>query len=129
MEQAVRSDPMRGTIVVIDDDPALLAMMTLALQAAGYTVCTASDGEQGLQLLSTVQPRLVISDIMMPMMDGVEMFQRIKEQLQDDGIPIIIITALNRKPWFATLEAEGAAIMQKPFEIDALLQLIEITLS
>lgn len=129
MAQAVPPDSAQSPIVVIDDDPGLLSMMTMALQAAGYVVRTAGDGEQGLHLLSTVQPRMVISDIMMPMMDGVEMFQQIKERLQDDGIPIIIITALNRKPWFATLEAEGAAIVQKPFEIDALLQLIEVMLS
>lgn len=128
MEQAAPIDPALRPIVVIDDDPGLLSMLSLALHANGYVVMTAQDGEQGLYLLETTQPRMVISDIMMPMMDGVEMFQQIKERLQHDGIPIIILTALNRKPWFATLEAEGAAIMQKPFEIDALLQLIEITL-
>jgi len=62
-------------------------------------------------------------------MDGVETFQRIKERLQDDGIPIFLITALNRKPWFADLEAEGAVIIQKPFEVHHLVELIDRTLS
>ena len=48
-----------------------------------------------------------------------------EEQLQDDGIPIFIMTALNRKPWFADLEAEGAVILQKPFEIDQFLRLVD----
>lgn len=66
---------------------------------------------------------------MMPNMDGVEVFQHIKGRLQDDGIPIIIMTALNRKPWFADLEAEGAVIIHKPFEVDYLVRLIETALS
>jgi len=112
-------------IVIIDDDPGLVSMLVIALQSAGFQVQTATNGEEGLKLLELVQPALVISDIMMPHMDGVEMFNQIKERLQDAGIPIIIMTALNRKAWFATLEDEGAAIIQKPFEVELLLRLIE----
>ncbi len=112
-------------IVIIDDDPGLVSMLVIALQSAGFQVQTATNGEEGLTLLELVQPALVISDIMMPHMDGVEMFNQIKERLQDAGIPIIIMTALNRKAWFATLEDEGAAIIQKPFEVEFLLRLIE----
>ncbi|NJL04990.1 MAG: response regulator [Chloroflexaceae bacterium] len=112
-------------IVIIDDDPGLVSMLVIALQSAGFRVQTATNGEEGLKLLELVQPALVISDIMMPQMDGVEMFNQIKERLQDDGIPIIVMTALNRKAWFATLEDEGAAIVQKPFEVELLLRLIE----
>jgi DNA-binding response OmpR family regulator len=112
-------------IVIIDDDPGLVSMLVIALQSAGFHVQTATNGEEGLKLLELVQPALVISDIMMPHMDGVEMFNQIKERLQDAGIPIIIMTALNRKAWFATLEDEGAAIIQKPFEVELLLRLIE----
>lgn len=120
--------PYKGTIVIIDDDIPLQSMLQITLSKAGYTVATASNGEEGLELLRHVQPTMVISDIMMPTMDGVEMFQRIKERLQDNNIPIIIITALNRKPWFADLEAEGAAILQKPFQLDDLLRLVDVTL-
>ncbi|MFO7169235.1 MAG: response regulator [Chloroflexota bacterium] len=111
-------------ILVIDDDLAMQTVLEIALREAGYRVFLASDGEEGVQKLMTLKPNLVISDIMMPQMDGVEAFQRIKDQLQEDGIPIFIMTALNRKPWFADLEAEGAVIIQKPFDIEQLLQLI-----
>ncbi|MEN9938795.1 MAG: hypothetical protein RLZZ387_5374 [Chloroflexota bacterium] len=111
-------------ILVIDDDLAMQTILEIALREAGYRVILANDGEEGVQKLMTMKPNLVISDIMMPQMDGVEAFQRIKDQLQEDGIPIFIMTALNRKPWFADLEAEGAVIIQKPFDIDQLLQLV-----
>jgi len=113
------------TILIIDDDLALQTVLEIALREAGYQVILANDGQEGIEKLTALSPDLVISDIMMPQMDGVETFQRIKEQLQDNGIPIFIMTALNRKPWFADLEAEGAVIIQKPFDIDQLLRLVK----
>ena len=117
-----------GTIFIMDDDIALQRVLEFALRDAGYEVVLANDGQDGLHQLQTLSPDLVISDLMMPNMDGVEAFSHIKERLQDDGIPIIIMTALNRKPWFADLEADGAVILHKPFEIDFLLSLVKPTL-
>jgi two-component system OmpR family response regulator len=114
----------KKTILIMDDDLALQTVLEIALREAGYEVVLANDGQEGIEKLKARNPDLVISDIMMPQMDGVETFQQIKEQLQDNGIPIFIMTALNRKPWFADLEAEGAVIIQKPFEIDQLLRLV-----
>lgn len=119
----------KGTIFIIDDDIALQSVLEYALRAAGYEVVLARDGQEGLQMLKQISPRMVISDLMMPNMDGVEVFNHLKERLQNDGIPIIIMTALNRKPWFADLEAEGAVIMQKPFEVERLVAMINDTLS
>jgi DNA-binding response OmpR family regulator len=123
------ADDSKGTILIIDDDLALQTVLEYALRNAGYEVILAPDGEEGLRTLDTLNPNLVISDIMMPNMDGVEVFQYLKERLQDNGIPIIIMTALNRKPWFADLEAEGAVILQKPFEVERLIDMINVTLS
>jgi DNA-binding response OmpR family regulator len=117
------------TILIIDDDLVLQTVLDIALRDAGYEVVLANDGEEGIEKLKTFRPNLVISDIMMPHLDGVETFNRIKEQLQDEGIPIFIMTALSRKPWFADLEAEGAVIIQKPFDIDQLLNLVHDLLS
>lgn len=112
------------TILIMDDDLVLQTVLDIALRDAGYNVELANDGEEGIEKLKKDRPNLVISDIMMPHLDGVETFQRIKEHLQDEGIPIFIMTALSRKPWFADLEAEGAVIIQKPFDIDQLINLV-----
>ncbi|MEI7644628.1 MAG: response regulator [Chloroflexales bacterium] len=119
----------KGTIFIMDDDLALQTVLEYALRSVGYDVMLARDGQEGLHLLETVTPSLIISDIMMPNMDGVETFHYLKERLQDSGIPIIIMTALNRKPWFADLEAEGAVILQKPFEVERLIDMIETALT
>ncbi|NWF79604.1 MAG: response regulator [Chloroflexi bacterium] len=119
----------RGTIFIMDDDLALQTVLEYALRNAGYDVVLAPDGQEGLQMLEHLKPSLVLSDVMMPNMDGVEVFQHIKERLQDDGIPIIFMTALSRKPWFADLEAEGAVILHKPFDVDQLVDMIDIMLT
>ncbi|NWG19447.1 MAG: response regulator [Chloroflexi bacterium] len=113
------------TILVIDDDLAMQTVLEIALRDAGYRVELAGDGQEGIRKLAAIRPDLVICDIMMPQMDGVEAFQQMKDQLQEDGIPIFIMTALNRKPWFADLEAEGAVIIQKPFDIEQFLSLVQ----
>jgi len=119
---------MAKTIVVMDDDLALQMVLEIALRESGYDVVLANNGADGLKLLETIKPALIISDIMMPQMDGVETFGRLRERLQDEGIPILILTALNRKPWFSDLEDEGAVILQKPFEVDELINLISTIL-
>jgi CheY-like chemotaxis protein len=114
----------KRTVFVMDDDLALQMVLELALREAGFEVVQANDGQEGLERLATLQPDAVISDVMMPNTDGVEVFQQIKERLQDEGIPIIIMTALNRKPWFADLEADGAVFLQKPFDTQYLIDLL-----
>ena len=119
---------MPKTIYIIDDDLGLQTVLSIALKEAGYEVMFAADGLQGLEQLSTARPDLVISDVMMPHLDGVQVFEALKERLRAEGIPIIIITALTRKAWFADLEAEGAVILQKPFDVDHLISIIRMLL-
>jgi CheY-like chemotaxis protein len=129
IEGALDMSEAKRTIFIMDDDLALQSVLEFALRDAGYEVILAHDGQDGIAQLQHLQPDLIISDLMMPNIDGVEAFQQLKERLQDDGIPIIIMTALNRKPWFADLEADGAVIIQKPFDVDFLKDLVRSSLS
>ncbi len=119
---------MAKTVFIIDDDLGLQTVLTLALKDAGYNVVSAPDGLEGLERIPDVKPDLILSDVMMPHVDGVQVFEALKERLRDDNIPIVMMTALNRKPWFADLEAEGAVILQKPFDVDHLLAVIAMLL-
>ncbi len=116
------------TILLIEDDGQLQAVLQVALANAGYRVVCANDGSTGLNLIAQEQPNLVLSDVMMPNMDGVEFFNAIQDRLMRDDIPIILMTALERKPWFALLEREGAVFLHKPFPMERLLQVVEATL-
>jgi len=119
---------MAKTVFIIDDDLGLQTVLTLALKDAGYNVVSAPDGLEGLERMPDVKPDLILSDVMMPHVDGVQVFEALKERLRDDNIPIVMMTALNRKPWFADLEAEGAVILQKPFDVDHLLAVVAMLL-
>ena len=119
---------MAKTVYIIDDDLGLQTVLTLTLKEAGYQVVTAADGLEGLERLPEVSPDLILCDVMMPYVDGVQVFESLKEQLRTAGTPIIMMTALARKPWFADLEAEGAVILQKPFDVDHLLAVIGMLL-
>jgi DNA-binding response OmpR family regulator len=119
---------MPKTIYIIDDDLGLQTVLSIALKDAGYQVQVASDGEEGIEQLQSVRADLVLCDVMMPYVDGVQVFETIKEYLRNEGIPIIVMTALNRKPWFSELEAEGAVILQKPFDVDHLISVVRMLL-
>ncbi len=119
---------MAKTVFIIDDDLGLQTVLTLALKDAGYNVVSAPDGLEGLERMPDVKPDLILSDVMMPHVDGVQVFEALKERLRGDNIPIVMMTALNRKPWFADLEAEGAVILQKPFDVDHLLAVVAMLL-
>jgi DNA-binding response OmpR family regulator len=115
---------MPKTIYVIDDDENLQTVLDIALAEAGYHVELAPNGEEALADLTAIEPDLVLCDVMMPYLDGAQVWQVLRERLQYAGVPFILVTALDRKPWFAELEAEGVVIVQKPFDLDRLVALV-----
>ena len=80
----------REKILVIDDEEPTLHMFELFLQAYGYEAITATSGEQGLELFQEHGPAIVLTDIKMPGMDGLQVLKRIKEM--DPGTEVIVIT-------------------------------------
>ena len=78
-------------ILVVDDDPGILKLVTLNLELEGYQVITASDGKTALQLIENEQPTLVILDVMMPGMGGFEVCQQIRGF---SDVPIVMLTAM-----------------------------------
>ena len=69
-------------VLVVDDDPDKLKLLQFALTRAGYHVRTAHDGEEGLAAVTSFDPDLIVSDIMMPRMNGYELARRIRENLR-----------------------------------------------
>jgi DNA-binding response OmpR family regulator len=81
------------TILVIDDEPHITHVVALKLRHAGYEVLTAGDGEEGYEVACEAQPDLIITDIQMPYMNGVEMCQRLSANPPTAGIPVLVLTA------------------------------------
>ena len=75
----------RNQILLVDDDPKLLRVLTLRLEAEGYGVIATSSGDEALQRLDNVRPRMVLADLRMPDLDGIELLSRIQSLLPSMG--------------------------------------------
>lgn len=116
----------RPTIMVVDDDAAIVKMLERTLRLEGYDVVTAGDGKAALLLLEKANPDLVILDIMMPGLDGLQVLQLMRER---SNVPVIMLTA--RDEDFSikqTLELGADDYVKKPFRTPVLLARIQAKL-
>ena len=81
------------TIMVVDDNPDIITIVKTILEGKGYAVLSASSGPELLNMLKTQKPDLIILDIMMPEMDGLEVLSRLKAVAETATIPVILLTA------------------------------------
>ena len=81
------------TIMVVDDNPDIITIVKTILEGKGYQVLSASSGQELLNLLTDRKPDLIILDIMMPEMDGLEVLGRLKAVAETASIPVILLTA------------------------------------
>jgi DNA-binding response OmpR family regulator len=84
---------IKPRILIVDDEPDLLTVLRFGLEAAGFEVVQASDGEQGLALARQVMPDLMILDLMLPRMDGYKVCRALKYDERYKHIPIFILSA------------------------------------
>ncbi len=83
----------KKTIMVVDDNPDIITIVRTILEGKGYNVFSATSGLELLDLLKTQKPDLIILDIMMPEMDGLEVLTRLKGMTETATIPVILLTA------------------------------------
>jgi DNA-binding response OmpR family regulator len=108
--------PQSDTILVADDSMTILAMVSSRLERAGYDVVTAARGDEALRLVGENRPRLVLLDVEMPGLDGVEVARRIRADEALAGTFIVLLTSLSEASEVATGMAAGAdAYLTKPF--------------
>lgn len=94
------------TILLVEDDPRMLRLFADALSTRGYTVMSVSDPKEVGGLLSVAQPSLILLDIMMPDIDGIELCKRARRMV-GDKLPILFLTALNDVQTIRTALAAG----------------------
>jgi two-component system KDP operon response regulator KdpE len=106
-------------ILIVDDDPAILRLLSTNLKARGYEVLTATDGEDSLETVQREYIDLMILDLMMPKVDGVEVVRRLREW---SGIPVIILSARgDETAKVKCLELGADDYLTKPFGIAELM--------
>ena len=111
----------KKTILLIDDEVDLVDMVKFQLIAKGYNVVAAHDGLEGLEKLKNIKPDLIILDINMPKMGGLEFYGRIATEHGRSKYPVLVLTArANLEKTFKDINVDG--FMPKPFEIDQLIK-------
>ena len=106
----------KAKILVVDDEPELIQALRIRLEASGYEVITAADGQEGLQKAREEAPNLIILDVMLPKVDGYKVCRLLKFDERFRKIPIMMLTARAQDSDVATGMATGAdKYMVKPF--------------
>jgi two-component system response regulator MprA len=114
------------TILIVDDDPNICSVLRRGLRFEGYTVHVAEDGPQALEMARTEPPDLVVLDVMLPEMDGLEVCRRLR---RDTAVPILMLTARDAVPdRIAGLDSGADDYLVKPFDFDELLARIRALL-
>lgn len=118
------------TVLVVEDDPTILQLLDVNFEMEGYLVLRAEDGEQGLAVAQASRPDIIVSDVMMPKMSGIELVVALKQAEATRSIPVILLSAKAQGADVrAGLEAGADDYITKPFEpldlidrVNALLQ-------
>ncbi len=113
-------------ILVVDDDPEIVTMLSTRLSKRGYRVSTANDGHRALELAKRELPDLMLLDVMMPGKSGWEVARALKQDPVTQGIKIVMVTAIGEAVNEITSPLYGAdAHIDKPFEFERLEKVIE----
>ena len=125
LEEARRGLPQPRTVVVADDDPDILQLLTVALSRSGYEVYQARNGEEALELVRELQPRLLLLDILMPRIDGVDICKMMRADVELVDVPTIFVSALDEKSLHAVADEAGATdYLSKPVALADLLNMV-----
>jgi DNA-binding response OmpR family regulator len=108
---------MPAKVLLVEDDPVILRLLEVNFDLEGFDVVLARDGQEGIDQARSAEPDLVISDIMMPNVSGLELVQTLKADPATAGIPIILLSAKAQSADLkAGLDAGADDYVTKPFE-------------
>ena len=117
-----------STVLVVDDDPDILEALSEILEAEGFEIRRARNGKEALDRLEPDAPQLILLDLMMPVMDGWEFAQRMRQRPPEIArIPIIVLSA-DRNVGSKASDLGAVGHLAKPFELNDLLELVRRSL-
>lgn len=115
------------TVAYIEDDPDMIDLVSIILQKHGYRVTGFTESREIVSKLEEMKPELILLDLMMPHVDGIEVYKEIQSRERIAGVPVIIISAMKRA--VEEIEQEGEvkveACLVKPFTIGELLETVD----
>lgn len=120
---------MKSKVLVVEDDDIFLEVMTSMLQYAGYDTLEALNGKDGLESFMKFKPDLIVSDIMMPVLNGIEMTKRIFSS--QEPVPVILMSGFTSNSALQELQKSPywAGFFSKPFEEEDMLNAVKLALA
>lgn len=117
-------------VLVVDDEPDLVSLLVDQLSALGHEVIVARDGAQGIQEALASRPDVVLTDVIMPFMDGPEMLERLRAEPETRDIPVIALSALTDAKTRARMSSLGVrSFLGKPYSLRELANQIQDAVS
>ena len=120
LANGVRAHEAHHDVLVVDDDPAVVRLLKLTLRGGGFEVTGASNGAEALREVERHHPEAIVLDVEMPVMDGREFYEQLRERHID--VPVVILSAYNPRRVQRELGAQG--YIGKPFEPDDLIDAV-----
>ncbi len=118
--------PCKAKILVVDDEPNIVQTLKDRLEMNDYVVVTACNGDEGLQRAREEEPDLILLDVIMPILDGHEMLEKLRQQSWGSGISVIMLTARSQAQDIQRARACNIDdYIIKPFDLSELLEKIE----
>src|SRR5207244_13000969 len=114
--------PLAFKLLIVEDKPDNRDLLLYYFTTRGFSVITASDGSEGLDLTQTEQPDIIITDLTMPNVSGIEMIKQIRSQPEITQIPIVVYTAYGKGFIESALEAGANQVFSKPVNLEKLAQ-------
>jgi CheY-like chemotaxis protein len=108
----------------VEDNPDAREMVSFILAAEGFSVITAEDGQEALELVKDQPPDLIITDIQMPNVDGIEMIKRLRQEFKSHNLPIVVMSAFGSGAQDA-IDAGANRSAPKPMQVDYLINLVK----
>ena len=116
----------RRTILICDDQASLRELVRGVLEIGPYDLHEARDGQEAVEAVERLQPDLILLDLMMPVMNGLEVLERVRAMEGGAEIPVVVLTASTRTADRDAVERiDGAQLLVKPFSPMRLLELVE----
>ncbi len=113
-------------ILVIDDEPAIRLLLAAFLREEGYLVVEAANGWSGAEVAAAERPDLVLTDVMMPRLDGPGLIQQLRAAPDLAAIPVVLMTAVDGA---LPPDVGAIAVIRKPFDLDQVLQVVASALA
>jgi len=115
---------MAAKILVIEDSFETRDSLTILLELCGYDVIVASDGKEGLAKAMSSAPDLIVTDVRMPGVDGIEMLRELRKDHRNKSVPVIVVTGYSKDYASEALGVGADRVLSKPFNPEHFLRLV-----